>query len=204
MIGSDAIADLREAAAVLDELARGHDEPVRAAVRLLDDALLGGGKVIAFGNGGSAAAAQHLAAELVGRFRVRRAALPAVALSADGAVVTALGNDFGQDFVFSRQIEALAGPPDVLVAMTTSARSANVLEAVRVGRVRGCGVIALTGRLGGALAANADVCLEVPSDDIARIQEAHLVLTHAICRALENRVAARDLADAVDVPAVVR
>jgi D-sedoheptulose 7-phosphate isomerase len=199
----DPVADLREAAAVLDELAHGQREHVRDAVRLLDDALLGGGKVIAFGNGGSAAAAQHLAAELVGRFRIERAALPAVALSADGAVVTALGNDFGQEFVFSRQIEALAAPLDVLVAITTSARSANVLEGVRVGRNRGCAVLALAGRFGGRLAEDADVCLEVPCDDIARIQEAHLVLTHAICRALESSVAARDLGAVVDAGAVL-
>jgi D-sedoheptulose 7-phosphate isomerase len=195
------LADLREATAVLEELGRRGHEHISKAIRLLEDALLDGGKAIAFGNGGSAAAAQHLVTELVGRFRIERTALPAVALSSDGPLLTALGNDFGQEFVFSRQVEALASAADVLVAITTSGRSANVLEAVRVGRVRGCAVIALTGRSGGALGELSDVCLEVPSDDVARIQEAQLVLTHAICRVLERRIVSRDshLALATDI-----
>jgi D-sedoheptulose 7-phosphate isomerase len=185
----DPLAELRDASSVLDELARTGRSLILDAARLIEESLGAGGKVIAFGNGGSAAGAEHLVAELIGRFRSTRRGLAAVSLSSNGAVLSALGNDFGQEVVFSRQVDAIADPADVLVAMTTSGRSANVLEAARVGRLRACRLVAFTGRRGGRLADLADVCLQVPSDDVARIQEAHLVLTHAICAVLEARFA---------------
>jgi D-sedoheptulose 7-phosphate isomerase len=155
------------------------------AVAAMHGCLRAGGKILACGNGGSAADAQHLAAELVGRFREERRALPAIALTADTALLTALGNDYGYERVFARQVEALAQRGDVLMAFSTSGNSPNVLQAAQTARRLGCSVIAFTGAGGGKLAGHADVLLKAPSSTVARIQEVHTLCIHVLCESLD-------------------
>jgi D-sedoheptulose 7-phosphate isomerase len=157
-------------------------------VALCEQALLSGKKLLFIGNGGSAADAQHLAAEFVVRFKLTRRGLPALALTVDSSALTAIGNDFGFDQLFSRQVEALGAAGDVLIALTTSGNSENVLRAVPVARSMGIQVVAMTGASGGKIASMADVCLRMPSDDTPRIQEAHTLLGHMLCDLLEQRM----------------
>jgi phosphoheptose isomerase len=144
-----------------------------------------GNKLLACGNGGSASDAEHLVAELVGRYRDERRGLPAIALVSGPATVTALANDYGYERVFARQVEALARPGDLLFAISTSGRSANIVEAVRAARNLGCAVTAFTGAAGGPLAAEADIVVAAPSTASARIQEVHALCIHAICESLD-------------------
>ena len=160
------------------------------AVTAMHGCLRAGGKILACGNGGSAADAQHLAAELVGRFREERRALPAIALTADTALLTALGNDYGYQRVFARQVEALAQRGDVLLAFSTSGNSANVVEAAQTARRLGCTVIGFTGAGGGELAHHADVLLKAPSSTVARIQEIHTLCIHVLCESLDALIGA--------------
>lgn len=150
--------------------------------------LRAGGKLILFGNGGSAADALHLAAEFVVRLGEERHSLPAVALSANPCVLTAAGNDFGFEHIYSRQIESLAGPQDVLVALSTSGNSLNILRGVETGRARGAYLIALTGETGGKLSSQVDLLLNVPSRDPQRIQESHITIGHIACALIEKMV----------------
>jgi phosphoheptose isomerase len=161
---------------------------IEQIVTLIHRCLRDGHKVLACGNGGSAADAQHLVAELVGRFRDERRALAAVTLMADSATLTALANDYGYEQVFARQIEALAGPGDVLIAISTSGNSANVVHAAVAACAKGCAVVALTGTGGGKLAEHADYSLRAPSNVVARIQEVHALCIHAIADALDARI----------------
>jgi D-sedoheptulose 7-phosphate isomerase len=147
-----------------------------------------GNKLLFIGNGGSAADAQHLAAELVVRFRKNRSALPALALTVDTSALTAIGNDFGFDQVFSRQIQGLGREGDVLFALSTSGQSVNILNAVVAAQALGILVVGMTGHAGGALADLVDICLHIPSDDTARIQEGHTFLGHLLCDALEQSI----------------
>jgi D-sedoheptulose 7-phosphate isomerase len=153
--------------------------------QLLANALLGGGKALFFGNGGSAAEAQHLAAELVGRFQRERRALPALALTTDTAALTSLGNDYGFERIFARQVEALASPGDVVVALSTSGTSPNVLAGVMAARERRCAVLGVTGSGGKRLAGLCDAPVLVPSTVTARIQEASLTIGHLWCEIVE-------------------
>lgn len=157
-------------------------------VESCEQALRAGNKLLFIGNGGSAADAQHLAAELVVRFKLTRRGLPALALTVDSSALTAIGNDFGFDQLFSRQVEALGAEGDVLIALTTSGNSENVLRAVPVAQAMGIQVVAMTGASGGKIATIADVCLRMPSDDTPRIQEAHTLLGHMLCDLLEQRM----------------
>lgn len=145
-----------------------------------------GGKVLAFGNGGSAADAQHLAAELVGRFERRRAALAALALTSDTSVLTSVANDESFERVFARQVEGLGRPGDVVFAISTSGGSPNVLSALEAARARGLTTVALTGRDGGQVGETAQIHINVPDDSAARVQEVHRTLIHAICRIVED------------------
>jgi D-sedoheptulose 7-phosphate isomerase len=149
-------------------------------------ALRGGGKIVFFGNGGSAADALHLAAELVVKLRQERRGLPALALTANPSVLTAAGNDYGFEQIFARQIESLVSAEDVLVAMSTSGESANVLRGVEAGRARGAFLVALTGETGGALAGKVDLLLNIPSREPQRIQEAHITVGHIACSLIEQ------------------
>jgi D-sedoheptulose 7-phosphate isomerase len=155
------------------------------AVRAAYTCLRAGHKILACGNGGSAADAQHLVAELVGRFRDERRALAAVALTADTALLTAVANDYGYERVFARQLEALAREGDLLFAISTSGNSANVVQAAQSARGLGCFVVALTGGRGGNLAAHADLLIRAPSLVTARIQEVHTLCIHAISDSLD-------------------
>jgi D-sedoheptulose 7-phosphate isomerase len=149
-----------------------------------------GGKLVFFGNGGSAADAQHLAAELVVRLRTERPGLPALALTTNTSVLTAAGNDYGFERIFSRQMESLVGPHDIVVALSTSGTSPNIVKAIETGRARGAFLVALTGETGGALAGKVDILLDVPSRDPQRIQEAHITIGHIVCSLIEHLVAA--------------
>ena len=152
------------------------------------DTVLRGNTLFACGNGGSATDAQHLVEELVARYRSNRRALPAVALSADSAVLTCIGNDFGFEQVFARQLEALARPSDLLICFTTSGNSPNIIAALRMARERGAATIGLLGKDGGAAREIADTALVVRSEDTARIQEAHALIMHYICETVEQAV----------------
>jgi|SRR5579871_6652955 len=147
--------------------------------------LQSGRKILFAGNGGSAADAQHLAAELVGRFAGDRPALPAIALTADTAVLTALGNDYGYERVFSRQVSALGSPGDVLFGISTSGRSPSILLALQEGRGRGLITAGFTGREGGDMPTLCDYLIRIPSDETARIQEGHIVIGHILCGMIE-------------------
>jgi D-sedoheptulose 7-phosphate isomerase len=144
------------------------------------------GKLLACGNGGSAADAQHFVAELVGRFEVTREGFPALALAADPSTFTAVSNDFGFDQVFARQVKAFARPGDVLLALSTSGNSRNVINAAAAARAARAFVIALTGRAGGELARNADLTIKVPSESVARIQEVHGMCLHAFAQGIDT------------------
>jgi D-sedoheptulose 7-phosphate isomerase len=149
-------------------------------------ALRAGGKIVFFGNGGSAADALHLAAELVVRLRAERKGLASIALTANPSVLTAAGNDYGFEGIFSRQIESLVAAKDILVALSTSGNSPNILRGVEAGRARGAFVAAFTGETGGALAGKVDLLLNVPSRDPQRIQESHITIGHIACSLIEQ------------------
>lgn len=152
------------------------------------EAVRAGGKLVFFGNGGSAADAQHLAAELVVRLQKERHGIAALALTTNSSVLTAVGNDYGFDKLFSRQIEALVGPQDVLVAISTSGTSPNVLAGVEAGRKHQAFVVGMTGESGGKLKGNVDLLLNVPSTHAQRIQEAHITIGHIVCALIEEAV----------------
>lgn len=148
-------------------------------------ALRAGAKIMLFGNGGSAADAQHIATELVARYQRDRGPLSAIALTTDSSALTAIGNDFGFDSIFSRQVEALGRPGDVAIGISTSGCSPNVLHGLRAARERGCVAAGLSGRDGGCMHSIADPLIVVPSSVTARIQEMHILLGHALCAAIE-------------------
>ena len=162
---------------------------VCGAATLIADSLRAGGKLLVFGNGGSAADATHIAAEFVGRFLVDRRALPALSLSDNASAVTAISNDYGFERVFARQLEAIAAPHDVALAISTSGGSPNVLAAVAAARELGIATIGLTGAGGGALRDAVDILIAVPSDATPRIQEVHILAWHMICELVEEAIA---------------
>jgi D-sedoheptulose 7-phosphate isomerase len=178
-------ADLKyQAAQVLSK-------PIEAAVQAIMACVTGGGKVLACGNGGSAADAQHFAAEFVGRFERERPELGAIALTTDSSIITALANDYDFESIFSRQVRALGAPGDVLLAITTSGNSANVLQAVAAAHEREMVVIGLTGRGGGEMGRTlreTDVHICVPHERTARIQEVHILTLHCICDAVDTQL----------------
>ncbi len=184
------LAMLADSIAVKQRLLAECGPAITRAGQLLADTLLRGGKVLFFGNGGSAAEAQHIAAELVGRFSRERRALPAVALTTDASALTAVANDWGFERVFARQVEALASPGDAVVALSTSGASPNVLAAVMAARERQCAVVGVTGARGTRLSGLCDAPVVVPSAVTERVQEASLVIGHVWCEMIDARVAA--------------
>src|SRR3954453_12233824 len=174
------------AAAKLHERMRANLGPTLVAGQALSDALQAGHKVLVFGNGGSAADAQHVAAELVGRFQKERAAMAGLALTVDTSALTAIANDYSFKQVFARQIEALGQPGDVALGISTSGESPNVVSALQVARERGLKTIALTGRDGGRVGAAAEIHVNVPDQNTARVQEVHRTLLHVMCEVIEN------------------
>jgi D-sedoheptulose 7-phosphate isomerase len=165
-------------------------ERVLEVGRRMAASLKSGGKVLVFGNGGSAADAQHLAGELVGRYLVDRRALPAIALTTDPSILTAVANDLGYDAVFRRQVEAHGRPGDVAIGISTSGRSRNVLAALECARANRLVTVGLTGAGGGPLAAVADHLIDVPSSDTPRIQEVHGLIVHLLCQIVEDELTA--------------
>lgn len=153
---------------------------------LLVDTFSHGGKLFVMGNGGSAADAQHFAAEIVGRFKMERKALPAIALSTDTSIITAIGNDYGFEKIFSRQIEALAEPGDIALGISTSGNSPNVLQALKLAREKGCRTVGLLGKDGGVIRSACDIALVVASADTPRVQEGHITIIHILCDLLEK------------------
>jgi D-sedoheptulose 7-phosphate isomerase len=153
---------------------------------LISTALANGNKLLVMGNGGSAADSQHFVAEIVGRFKMERRALPAVALTTDTSILTAIGNDYGFESIFSRQVEALAAPGDVVIGLSTSGNSPNILKALNSARDRGCRTIGLLGKDGGSIKAACDLALVVPSTDTPRIQEGHITVIHIVCDQVEK------------------
>jgi D-sedoheptulose 7-phosphate isomerase len=158
---------------------------IREAVALCTQALRNGNTILFAGNGGSAADAQHWAGELVSRFYYDRPGLSGIALTTDTSILTAIGNDYGFDYVFARQIEALGRAGDVFVAISTSGNSKNILRAIAAAKAKGVRIIGFTGKGGGAMAGECDVCFRVPSDETPRIQEGHEFLGHLVCALIE-------------------
>jgi D-sedoheptulose 7-phosphate isomerase len=147
-----------------------------------------GGKILLAGNGGSAGDAQHIAGEFLCRLNYDRAPVAAVALTTDSSVLTAIGNDYGYEYVFERQVRGLGRPGDVFIAISTSGRSPNILRAIDAARELGLGVVGLSGRTGGAMAAHCDLCLCVPADTTPLIQQLHITVGHIVCSAVEERL----------------
>ena len=160
--------------------------PALLAAQTMAGALKAGRTLLAFGNGGSAADAQHLAAELVGRFQKERAAMPAIALTVDTSVLTSVANDYSFKQVFARQIEALGRAGDVAVGISTSGESPNVVAALQAAKARGMRTIALTGRDGGSVGRTAEIHVNVPDENTARVQEVHRTLLHVMCEVVEE------------------
>lgn len=180
---------LRDTAALLERVA----EEMAPAIAQVAEAALGclrsGGKIALCGNGGSASQAQHLAGELVGRFRRERPAYAALALTTDTAILTAIGNDYGYEEVFRRQVEGLLVPGDLLIALSTSGNAENILRAVDEAKRRRVTTVGLTGQGGGRLAEVADLCLRVPHAQTSTVQEAHLAIGHLLCDLIEKGLA---------------
>jgi len=158
---------------------------IYTACIIATEALKNGNKILLCGNGGSAADAQHIAAELSGRYKVERKGLAGIALTTDTSVLTAVANDFGFERIFDRQVEALARPGDILIGISTSGHSKNVVRALSLARNMGCRTIGLSGRDGGVMSEFCDVNIIVPSMDTARIQEMHIMIGHIICQAID-------------------
>jgi D-sedoheptulose 7-phosphate isomerase len=182
-------AVLRESARIKMELAEAQAGAILEVIDAVVAALARGSTVFFFGNGGSAADSQHLAAELVGRFTLERRPLPALALTTDTSILTSIGNDYGFDQIFLRQIQGLGRAGDVAIGLSTSGNSPNVLKAIDAARAGGMVTVALTGQGGGRLADHVDFCLRVPSTDTARIQESHITIGHLICQGVDEALA---------------
>ena len=184
------VSAIQESIAVKERLLRTPEvvSSIVQAAGVVVNAYGQGNKVLLFGNGGSAADAQHIAAEFVGRFAFDRPALPALALSVNTSCVTAIGNDYGFDRVFSRQIEALAHPGDVAIGISTSGTSPNVVAALSLSRKKGLHTIAFTGCTGGQLSGIVDYCICVPSSDTPRVQECHILIGHIISQIAEQTI----------------
>lgn len=185
------VADrIRESAAIKEGMLEREDflALVAEAAHAISDSLRKGGKVFFFGNGGSAADAQHLAAELAGRYLHERPGLAGVALTTNSSCLTAIANDYGYDVVFARQLEALGSAGDVAIGISTSGKSPNVLRGLEVAREKGMLTVGMTGREGGKLKSIVDICLCIDSDQTPRIQEAHILIGHILCEIAEEEV----------------
>ncbi len=174
------------AAIKVHERVRSNLGPAIMAAQAISDGLRAGNKLLVFGNGGSAADAQHVAAELVGRFQRERAALAAIALTVDTSILTAVGNDYSFKQVFARQVEALGRRGDVAMGISTSGESPNVVAALQAAKAQGLKTIALTGRDGGSVGRAADIHVNVPDQNTQRVQEAHMTLLHVMCEVIEE------------------
>jgi len=178
--------EIRESIAVKIVLLRRKDKAIAQFAKLISQAFRNGKKLLIFGNGGSAADAQHIAAEMVGRFQTERKPLPAVALTTDTSALTAIGNDYGFDKIFARQISALGNTGDVALAISTSGNSPNILKGLKAAKRAGMLTIGLTGRTGGKMRGLVDYCLCIPSEKTSRIQESHILVGHILSGIVEK------------------
>jgi D-sedoheptulose 7-phosphate isomerase len=179
---------IKESIRTQESVLKGQVDNIEKAANVIIECLKKGGKLIVFGNGGSAADSQHLAAELVGRFKLERKALPAISLTTDTSALTAIANDYGYERVFSRQLEALGNKGDVALGITTSGNSKNIIEAFKVAKLTGMKRIALTGGDGGKIRDDSDISIIVSSKDTPRIQEAHSTIVHIMCALIEDGI----------------
>lgn len=184
------VKELEESSRVKEAMARDPSlvATIARVAKAIAEALKRGNKLVIFGNGGSAADSQHIACELVGRFRAERRGLPALSLATNTSCLTAIGNDYGFDVVFARQVEAVVRGGDVVIGISTSGRSRNVIEGVRAAKAMGALTVGLTGSAGDPLCAEVDICIKVPSTDTQRIQEAHITIGHIIVGAVEREL----------------
>ncbi len=182
----DPVSPFRRSAEVKLQFAKKYRRRILEVGRLMSSALKRGNKILLFGNGGSAADAQHIAAEIVGRYGKERKGLPAVALTTDTSILTAVGNDYGFERIFERQIEALCRKGDVVIGITTSGNSENVVRALRLARNLGAVTVAFTGGSGGRVVEVAQYSFVVPSSETPRIQECHITLGHVLCEVIEE------------------
>lgn len=182
---------------MIDKELLGHFEVIQKTKEILQEkikqscqkavfTLKNGGKILLCGNGGSAADAQHIAAELTGRYKKERNSLPAIALTTDTSALTAIGNDYGYEFVFSRQLSGVGQKGDLLIAISTSGNSKNILKAIEVAKEKGIFIIGLSGKDGGKMSEVCDINLIIPSNDTPRIQEMHILIGHIICQAIDD------------------
>ena len=165
--------------------------PIENSVNLITKSIKNGNKIILFGNGGSATDAQHMAAEFVGRFMKERKSFPAIALSTDSSIITAIGNDYSFERIFSRQAESLVKKGDVIIAISTSGNSKNILKGIKTSKNLGAKIISLTGKNGTKMKLNSDIFLNVPSTVTSRIQEVHRTIIHIICEMVEDELSKR-------------
>ncbi len=179
---------LKEHIEVIREISISQEEKIKEISRLIIDCYKNGGKVILFGNGGSAADAQHIAGEFVGKYKLRRKSLPAIALTTNSSVMSAVGNDYGFDRIFERQVEGMVNNKDIVIGISTSGNSENVIKGILKAKEKGVKTIGFTGRKGGRLKEIVDVLLNVPSNETPRIQEAHITVGHIICGTVENEI----------------
>ncbi|MCU0390770.1 MAG: D-sedoheptulose 7-phosphate isomerase [Thermoflexibacter sp.] len=182
------LSELQAHQQVIQKVIDSLQEDIFTASNMAIEALKRGNKILLFGNGGSAGDAQHIAAELTGRYKTERRGLPAIALTTDTSALTAIGNDYGYQRVFDRQVEALASKGDLLIGISTSGNSPNVMSALKLGKEIGCATLGLSGRGGGKMTEFCDLNLVVPSDDTPRIQEMHILIGHTICQAIDNAI----------------
>jgi D-sedoheptulose 7-phosphate isomerase len=180
--------EITENASMLADLAAACSEQIIEAVEAILLCLRAGGKVIVFGNGGSAAEAEHFVTELIGRYRADRQPFAAVSLTTDATSLTAIGNDYGFECIFSRPLQAISRPNDVVLAISTSGNSPNILRAVEAARAAGLLTIGLTGITGGKLRGLVRICIAVPSNSTPRIQEAHTLIVHILCGIVEDAI----------------
>ena len=178
--------EFKEHLKVSKEAMESISKSIEKAATICVDSLINGRKILIFGNGGSAADSQHIAAEIVGRYKVDRRGLPAIALTTDTSALTAIGNDYGYLHVFERQVEALANKGDVLIGISTGGTSSNVIRALKLANQLGCKAIGFSGKGGGELNTLCDVNIVIPSEDIPRIQEMHIFVGHTICHLIDQ------------------
>jgi len=183
---------LKESSEIKLKMAENLSEKIESLIRLMVEAIGKNKKILLMGNGGSAADAQHFEAELVGRYKLEREAIPAISLNTNTSSITAIGNDYSFDRIFSRQVEAFGEEGDILIGISTSGLSENLVQAFETARKRGLKTVALLGKGGGKIKERVDFPLIVPSDNTPRIQEAHITIIHILCEEIEKRIERKD------------
>ncbi len=184
----DIKSDLAEHIKVVKELAPVLGEKIEKVSQMIIDCCRNNGKVVLFGNGGSAADAQHIAAELVGRFELERKSLPAIALTTNSSIISAIGNDYGFERIFEKQIESLVDNKDIVIGISTSGNSENVIKGLLKAREKGAKTVGFTGKGGGKMKDIVDILFNVPSESTPRVQEAHITIGHIICGIVESKI----------------